>query len=49
MMKICERFPQIGGIRDFMALPLWERSLYEQYTMTAIEEEAKRPTLKITK
>lgn len=49
MMKVCERFPQIGGIRDYLSLPLGERFLYEQYTLAAIAEEAKQPTLKITK
>lgn len=49
MMKVCERFPQIGGIRDYLNLPPGEKALYEQYTMAAIAEEAKRPTLRITK
>ena len=49
MLKVCERFPQIGGIREDLALPPGEKALYEQYTMAVIAEEAKRPTLRLTK
>lgn len=49
MLKVCERFPQIGGIREYLALPPGEKALYEQYTMVVIAEEAKRPTLRLTK
>lgn len=49
MLKVCERFPQIGGIREYLALPPGEKALYEQYTMAVIAEEAKRPTLRLTK
>ena len=49
MLKVCERFPQIGGIREYLALPQGEKALYEQYTMAVIAEEAKRPTLRLTK
>lgn len=48
-MKVCERFPQIGGIRDYLVLPPGEKALYEQYTLAATLEEAKRPVLRITK
>lgn len=47
MMKVCERFPQIGRIVDYLALPPGERALYQQYTLDAIETEAKTPVLKI--
>ena len=47
MRRVIERFPQIGGITEYMALPLGERALYEQYTMDAIREEAQTPVLRI--
>ena len=47
MLRVCERFPQIGTIRDYLALPLGERALYEQYTLDAIQAEAKTPVLRI--
>ncbi len=47
MLLVCERFPQIGTIADYMALPLGERALYEQYTLDAVQTEAKRPVLRI--
>jgi len=46
MLKVCERFPQIGGIRDYLALPPGERALYRQYTLDALAAEAKIPVLK---
>lgn len=49
MMKVCERFPQIGGIRDYLNLPPGEKALYNQYTIAAVAEEAKRPMLRLTK
>lgn len=49
MLKVCERFPQIGTIRDYLTLPPGERALYEQYTLAVIAEEAKLPTFRITK
>jgi len=49
MMKVCERFPQIGGIADYMALLPGEKALYEQYTLDAIQTESKAPVLKLTK
>jgi len=49
MLKVCERFPQIGGIADYMALPPGEKALYEQYTLDAIHAESKVPVLKLTK
>lgn len=47
MMKVLERFPQIGGISGYMALPDGELALYQQYTLDAISEEARTPVLKI--
>lgn len=47
MMRVCEKFPQIGGIREYLALPPGERALYQQYTLDALETEAKTPVLKI--
>jgi hypothetical protein len=46
MMKVCERFPQLGRIVDYMALPQGERAIYEQYTLDAIEAEARTPVLR---
>ncbi|MCI8843884.1 MAG: hypothetical protein HFF08_07230 [Oscillospiraceae bacterium] len=46
MLRALDRFPQIGGIPEYMALPLGERALYEQYTLDAIEEEAKTPVFR---
>lgn len=47
MLKVCERFPQIGTVADYMALSPGERALYEQYTLDALQTEARRPVLKI--
>ena len=47
MMKVLERFPQIGGISGYMALPDGELALYQQYTLDALETEAKAPVLKL--
>ena len=47
MLKVCERFPQIGGIQEYLALPAGERALYQQYTLAAIEAEARQPVLRI--
>ena len=47
MMKVLERFPQIGGIASSMALPEGELALYQQYTLDALMVEAKTPVLKI--
>ncbi len=47
MLKVCERFPQLGRIVDYMALPQGERAIYEQYTIDAIEKEARIPVLKV--
>ncbi len=49
MLKVCERFPQLGGIRDFLALPPGEKALYEQYTLAVLAEEAKTPFLRLSK
>ena len=47
MLRVIERFPQIDGIAGYMALPLGEKALYEQYTLDAIQAEAQTPVLKI--
>ena len=47
MLNTLERFPQLGGINDFLALPPNERALYRQYSLYQIKEEAKAPVLKM--
>lgn len=47
MMKVIERFPQIGGIREYLAMPPGEQALYRQYTLDGLEAEARQPVLKI--
>ena len=47
MLRVIERFPQIGGIAGYMALPLGEKALYEQYTLDAIQAQALTPVEKI--
>lgn len=42
MMMVCERFPKIGTIRDYMDLPPGEKALYDQYTLYAVQQEAKQ-------
>lgn len=42
MMLVLERFPQIGTIRDYMELPPGERAIYNQYTLFALQREAKQ-------
>lgn len=49
MLKTCERFPQLGRVAEYMALPPGERALYEQYTLNALQAEAHAPVLKIGK
>jgi len=49
MLKVCERFPQIGTVTNYLALPPGERALYDQYALDALETEAKTPVLKIGK
>lgn len=46
MLRTMERFPQIGGIAEYLNLPLGEKALYEQYTLDAIEAEAKIPVFR---
>lgn len=40
-------FPQLGGIREFLGLPPGERALYEQFTLAELEDEARRPALRL--
>jgi hypothetical protein len=47
MLEVCERFPAIGTIAGYQALPRGERILYDQYTMIKLENEARTPALKI--
>ena len=42
MMLVCERFPQIGTIRNYMALPPGDKALYNQYTIYALRQEAQQ-------
>ena len=49
MMNVLERFPQIGGINDYIELPPGEKVLYNQYTWYAIEKDEKTPVLKISR
>ena len=47
MMEVCERFSMRIG--EYLALPLGERTLYDQYTLFKLEAEAKTPALKFSK
>ena len=49
MMKVCEKFPQIGTLDDYIALPPGEKAIYNQYVIYEMEQEAKTPVLKIGK
>ncbi|MCL2487424.1 MAG: hypothetical protein FWE80_01935 [Oscillospiraceae bacterium] len=41
MLEVCARFPYIGGITGYQALPAGERALYDQFVLVKIEEDAK--------
>ena len=43
MLEVCERFPAIGTIANFRALPPGEKALYCQYALLKLEEAARRP------
>ena len=47
MLEVLERFPQLGTIHDYRALPPGERALYSQYTLLKIEELRKSPAIKL--
>lgn len=47
MLEVCERFPAIGTIQNYLALPPGERVLYNQYVLLKITQEAQTPTIKI--
>lgn len=49
MLKVCEIFPQIGSINNYMNLPLGERALYDQYAIDLLEKEANTPVFKFGK
>ena len=43
MLEVCQRFPAIGTIQTYQALPPGERALYDQYVLLKLEAEAKTP------
>ena len=47
MLEVCERFPAIGTIQNYQALPPGERALYNQYVLFKIEEAAKTPAINL--
>jgi hypothetical protein len=49
MLEVCQRFPKIGTIEDYQALPPGERALYNQHTLKKLEAEAKTTAIKFTK
>jgi hypothetical protein len=40
MLEVIERFPAIGTIADYQALPSGEKELYNEYVIAKIKEEA---------
>lgn len=42
MMLVIDRFPAIGTIEKYLELPPGTRALYNQYTLYARQQEAKR-------
>jgi hypothetical protein len=42
MLEVIERFPAIGTIESYRALPPGQKVLYNQYTLLKLEEENKR-------
>ena len=49
MLEVCERFPAIGTIENYQALPPGERALYNQYVLLKLEEAAKTPACPLFK
>jgi len=49
MLEVLERFPAIGTVEGYLALPPGERALYNQYTLMKLENEAKTPVLRFGK
>jgi hypothetical protein len=47
MLEVCERFPRIGTIANYQALPPGERALYNHHTLLKIEQEARSPAIRI--
>lgn len=49
MLEVANRFPAIGTIANYRALPLGERILYEQFALVKLEEELRFYTGKFIK
>ncbi|MFP3153137.1 hypothetical protein LQZ18_01640 [Lachnospiraceae bacterium ZAX-1] len=47
MLEVCERFPKIGDIPTYQALPIGERILYDRYALMKIEAETRTPAIKL--
>jgi len=47
MLEVCERFPAIGTIQNYQALPPGERALYNQYALLKLEEVVKNPKIRL--
>jgi hypothetical protein len=47
MLEVCERFSM--RVSEYRALPPGERALYNQFTLLKLEEEAKKPYIKLGK
>ncbi|MFI3254460.1 MAG: hypothetical protein R3Y63_09025 [Eubacteriales bacterium] len=40
MMEVLYYFPALGGIDDYLALPLERKALYQEFVLAKREEEA---------
>lgn len=49
MLEVMDRFPAIGTIHDYQALPIGERALYNQYVLLKLEEAAGTPACPLVK
>lgn len=47
MLEVCERFPAIGTIQNYLALPPGDRMLYDQFVLLKLKQEAQAPAIKI--
>jgi len=43
MLEVLERFPAIGTIENFQALPPGQKAIYSQYVLLKLEEERRIP------
>jgi len=43
MFEVMERFPCVGTVEAYQALPPGTRALYDQYVLLKLEEERKMP------